>query len=68
LEDKHDEGREEQRAEEAGCTKLPGQLSFSGPGECPLHNTYSVKGGEDIDDLENTVVEDLICAEEVGVS
>lgn len=68
LQYQHGKGREEQRAEEAGCAELPCQLSFAGPGERPLHYSNRVEGGENVDDLEDAVVEELICAEDVGVS
>lgn len=68
LEDQHGEGRDEQRAEETACPKLPSQLSFSSPGEGPLHDGNGVEGGQDVDNLEDAVVEHLVCAKKIGIS
>lgn len=67
LKDQHGEGRYEQRAEETGCTELPCQLSLSCPGEHPLHDSDYVKGGQDVEDLEDAVVQDSL-PEEISVT
>ena len=55
IHDQHDEGREEQRAGEAGGAKASSSLALEGAGVDAQHDEDDVDGGGDVEDLEEEV-------------
>ena len=67
LKDQHGKRRQNNRSSQHRSAKLPRQLPLARPGVDPLHDAENVKGGEDVEGLEDDVPGGVL-TEEVEVA